>query len=77
MPGRALKRSGCRTLTLRLTSSVQRAIAERGLVTGTRCCGLLAITMRWAKIFLYIYFAQAALGTAIGLAVPFLHLIVG
>jgi hypothetical protein len=29
--------------------------------------------MRWAKICLYLYLAQAAVGTAIGFAIPFLH----
>jgi hypothetical protein len=29
--------------------------------------------MRWAKIALYIYVAQAALGVTIGLAIPFLR----
>jgi hypothetical protein len=33
--------------------------------------------MRWAKLFLYLYVVQAAVGTAIGFAMPFLHLIPG
>ena len=33
--------------------------------------------MGWAKIFFYIYVAQAAFGTAIGFAIPFLNLIAG
>ena len=33
--------------------------------------------MCWARIFLYLYVAQAAGGTAIGFAIPFLHLIAG
>jgi hypothetical protein len=28
--------------------------------------------MRWAKLVLYLYVAQAAVGTAIGFALPFL-----
>jgi hypothetical protein len=27
--------------------------------------------MRWAKLVLYLYVAQAAIGTAIGFAIPF------
>jgi hypothetical protein len=30
--------------------------------------------MRWAKLVLYLYVAQAAVGTAIGFALPFLSL---
>ena len=30
--------------------------------------------MRWAKLVLYLYVAQAAVGTAIGFAIPFLQL---
>jgi hypothetical protein len=30
--------------------------------------------MRWAKLVLYLYVAQAAAGTAIGFALPFLSL---
>jgi hypothetical protein len=30
--------------------------------------------MRWAKLVLYLYIAQAAAGTAIGFALPFLSL---
>jgi hypothetical protein len=33
--------------------------------------------MRWAKIVLYVYVAQAVVGTAIGFAVPFLQLMPG
>jgi hypothetical protein len=33
--------------------------------------------MRCAKFFAIFYVAQAALGTAIGFAIPFLHLIAG
>jgi hypothetical protein len=28
--------------------------------------------MRWARLFLYLYVAQAAAGAAIGFAIPFL-----
>jgi hypothetical protein len=31
--------------------------------------------MRLAKLFLYFYVAQAALGATIGFALPFLHMI--
>jgi hypothetical protein len=37
----------------------------------------VGIVMRWTKIILAAYIAQAAVGIAIGLAVPFLHLISG
>lgn len=37
--------------------------------------GVLA--MRWVKFFLYLYVAQAAVGAAIGFAIPFVHLIQG
>ena len=30
------------------------------------------VRARWAKIVLYLYVAQAAVGTAIGFAIPFL-----
>jgi hypothetical protein len=30
--------------------------------------------MRWAKLLLYLYVAQAAIGTAIGFAIPFFQL---
>jgi hypothetical protein len=30
--------------------------------------------MRWVKLGLYLYVAQAAAGVAIGFALPFLHL---
>lgn len=33
--------------------------------------------MRWAKLVLYLYIAQAAVGTAIGFALPFFHAIAG
>jgi len=33
--------------------------------------------MRWAKLILYLYIAQAAVGTAIGLALPFLYAFAG
>jgi hypothetical protein len=32
---------------------------------------------RWASLFFYLYVAQAVVGTAIGFAIPFLHLITG
>jgi glucose uptake protein GlcU len=35
----------------------------------------LDVEVRWAKIALYFYVAQAAAGAAIGFAIPFLHLI--
>jgi hypothetical protein len=35
----------------------------------------LEVEVRWAKIALYFYVAQAAAGAAIGFAIPFLHLI--
>jgi hypothetical protein len=35
----------------------------------------LAVEVRWAKVGLYLYVAQAAAGAAIGFAIPFLHLI--
>jgi hypothetical protein len=33
--------------------------------------------MRWTRLVLYFYFAQAAAGAAIGFAIPFLQLIAG
>jgi hypothetical protein len=33
--------------------------------------------MRWAKVVLYLYVIQAAVGAAIGFAIPFVHLIAG
>jgi hypothetical protein len=33
--------------------------------------------MLLAKLFLYLYVAQAAVGAAIGFALPFLHVIAG
>jgi hypothetical protein len=30
--------------------------------------------MRWAKLALYLYIAQAAIGTAVGFAIPFFQL---
>jgi len=33
--------------------------------------------MHWAKLVVYLYFAQAAAGAAIGFAIPFLQLIPG
>jgi hypothetical protein len=33
------------------------------------------LAMRLAKLFLYFYVAQAALGATIGFALPFLHMI--
>ena len=33
--------------------------------------------MLLAKLFLYLYVAQAAVGAAIGFALPFLHMIAG
>jgi hypothetical protein len=30
------------------------------------------LSMRWTKIVLYLYVAQAAVGTVIGFAIPFL-----
>jgi hypothetical protein len=30
--------------------------------------------MWWAKLVLYLYIAQAAVGTAVGLALPFFYL---
>jgi hypothetical protein len=35
----------------------------------------LAAEMRWVKVFLYLYVAQAAAGAAIGFTVPLVHLI--
>ncbi|MPZ36924.1 MAG: hypothetical protein GEU95_02485 [Rhizobiales bacterium] len=33
--------------------------------------------MRWVRIILYLYIAQAAVGAAIGFAIPFLQLMQG
>jgi hypothetical protein len=33
--------------------------------------------MLWAKLFLYLYVAQAAVGAAIGFALPFIQLMQG
>jgi hypothetical protein len=35
------------------------------------------VIMRWARLFLYFYIAQAAIGAAIGFAFPLIHRVAG
>jgi hypothetical protein len=59
----------------RCTASESRSRITDKHSEPVKFCGLLA--MRWAKLVLYLYIAQAAVGTAIGLALPLLHAIAG
>jgi hypothetical protein len=48
----------------------------RKKIAANSLCRFVVI-MRWARMFLYFYIAQAAIGAAIGFAFPLLHLVAG
>ena len=66
----ASDRCGPPMLTLKPTTAVQGPRLAGGSPGSQQRSGPLA--MRWAKLILYLYIAQAAVGAAIGFVLPFL-----
>jgi hypothetical protein len=60
-------------LRLNPAIAVQRA-DRRGGSPQQSSLAIVKAVMRWAKLVLYLYMAQAAAGFAIGFALPFLSL---